>query len=314
MSKVNFAVNLNGFTNTGDLKGMIEFIETAEALGYDSVKFMDHVVGVVADKHPELGFTPYTHKSHFHECFVFMGYMAARTKRIRFITGVLGLPQRQTALVAKQLAEIDILTGGRVTLGAGIGYNATEFEAMGANFKERAKVFEEQVHVMRMLWTQESVEFQGKYHTLNHVNINPAPIQKPIPIWIGSGRTHSPVPPEAVVNRIGRIADGWVPLFRNDEATGRPKNETVDCIERMRGYAKEAGRNPEDITIELGVFTHGKPTQRVVDEVKALCDLGTTHIHARVSGETTEEMLNGSPTARQIEDIKRFTEVMDKFR
>jgi probable F420-dependent oxidoreductase len=307
---MHFAVNTNSFTNTGDFKGMIDYVHLAEKLGYDSVKFMDHVVGFVAEKHSEVAWTQYTHNSQYHECFVLMGYLAASTKKIRLVTGVVGLPQRQTALVAKQVAEIDILTGGRVTLGVGIGYNSVEFGAMGMSFSDRAQRFEEQIAVLRALWTQDVVNYQGKYHNLTDVNINPPPVQRPIPIWIGAGRSLAPIPPDKVLDRIGRLADGWVPLFRNNESTGRPEPESLVAIKKVKEAAARAGRKPDSIHMEFGLFPTGKTPQRIKDEIKALQDAGATHIHARLFGATPEELSSGQSTEQQMENLKRFADTI----
>ncbi len=140
------------------------------------------------EAHPELPPTPYTSKSEFQEVFTFMAYLSAVTLKIGFITGVLGLPQRQTALVAKQAAQVDCMSNGRLILGVGIGYNAVESGAMGEHFKTRGARVEEQIAVLRALWTRPIVSFEGKWHQLDHVNVNPLPVQRPIPICMGAGR------------------------------------------------------------------------------------------------------------------------------
>jgi probable F420-dependent oxidoreductase len=216
-----FNVNGNHFVHDGGFESLVTFVTEAEKLGYDNIRLVDHVVGIVAEEHPDLPPTPYTHKSEFQEVFTFMSYLSAITTRIGFLTGVLGLPQRQTALVAKQAAQVDYMSKGRLTLGIGIGYNHIEFEALGEEFKTRGARVEEQVDVLRALWTQDVVNFTGKWHTLRHVNVNPLPVQRPIPIWMGAGRQAQPVPPPKVVERIGKYADGFMPLFRLNEETMR---------------------------------------------------------------------------------------------
>jgi len=298
---VKYAVNVNQFTHLDDFDGMIEFVKTAEANGYDKCRFIDHIVGVEVEKHPSMVYTPYTHKSNFNEVFVLMGYLCAMTSKIKLVTGVLGLPQRQTALVAKQAAQIDNLSGGRMLLGVGLGYNEVEFRALETDFKKRARRFEEQLDVLRMLWTQEVVKFQGEFHDLDYVNVNPLPVQKPIPIWIGAGRTENPVPPDKVLERIGRKGDGWCPLFQIKEGDHTLDASEQEAIRKVADYAREAGRDPSTIDLELGYFPIGKSKQQIEDEIAALHELGANHIHIRFK----------VPTAReQIDSLKWFRDII----
>ena len=189
---------------------------------------------------PEL---PYTHKSYLHEPLTFMSYLAGITRKLQLVTAILILPQRQTALVAKQAAEVDVLSGGRLRLGIGVGWNPVEYEALGENFHNRGRRCEEQITVLRALWTQEVVQFKGEWHQISHAGLNPLPVQRPIPIWIGAGRSAQPIPPEVALRRIGRLADGWFPMFS-------PSDAGQEAITRMRTYAREAGRDPVAIGIE----------------------------------------------------------------
>lgn len=279
---VKYAINVNQFTHLDDFGGMIDFVKTAEAAGYDKVRFVDHIVGVEVEKHPQMAYTPYTHKSAFNEVFTLMSYLSAMTSRIKLVTGVLGLPQRQTAIVAKQAAMVDNLSGGRLILGVGLGYNPIEFEALETNFKTRARRFEEQLDVLRLLWTEPgSVKFEGDFHKLDHVNINPLPVQQPIPIWIGAGRTENPVPPDKVLNRIGRKGDGWCPLFRIPDGMTTLDDAAQEAIAKVGAAAAEAGRDPSTIELELGLFPDGKSAQQIKDEIAGLHALGCDHIHVR---------------------------------
>lgn len=298
---VKYAVNVNQFTHLDDFAGMIDFITTAEAEGYDKVRFVDHIVGVDVAAHPEMPYTPYTHLSNFNEVFTLMAYLCHLTSKIKLVTGVLGLPQRQTALVAKQAAMIDTLSGGRMLLGVGLGYNAVEFAALETEFKTRARRFEEQLDVLRMLWTQEIVTFKGDFHDLQSVNIRPLPIQKPIPIWIGAGRTEDPVPPEKVLERIGRKGDGWCPLFRIAEGADTLDARAQEAIAKVDAAASAAGRDPRSLDLELGLFPDGKSRETVLAEIDALHALGARHIHVRFSGKTAAE---------QIASLKRFRDLL----
>ena len=211
-----------------------DFAQAVEELGYAHLLAFDHVLGADPAAHTLTG--PYTHKSMFHEPMVLFGWLAALTERIEFVTGILILPQRQTALVAKQAAEVDILSGGRLRLGIGVGWNQVEYQALNEDFTNRGRRSEEQIALLRRLWTEDLVTFEGRWHGFRDAGINPLPVQRPIPIWIGG---HV----EATIERIGRIGDGWFPLVT-------PSDKTAARIERLRDYARAAGRDPAEIGIE----------------------------------------------------------------
>ncbi len=303
-SKLKFNVNGNHFVHDGGFESLVSFVLEAEKQGYDNIRLVDHVVGIVAAEHPDLPPTPYTHKSEFQEVFTFMSYLSAITTRIGFLTGVLGLPQRQTALVAKQAAQVDTMSKGRLTLGIGIGYNHIEFEALGEEFKTRGARVEEQVDVMRALWTQDVVNFTGKWHTLRHVNVNPLPVQRPIPIWMGAGRLQQPVPPPKVVERIGKYADGFMPLFRINEETLRLEDDALASLAEIERIGKEAGRDMSAFQLEISIYPEGKSEDRVLEEIAYLESIGTTHVHARFPNTGLEE---------QLDHLGRFTAIRDRY-
>ena len=149
-----------------DFGALRDYIQAAEDLGYAHVRILDHVLGAVPEKHPEVPNFPYSHESYIHEPFTLMAYLAAVTKKIGLTTGILILPQRQTALVAKQAAEVDVLSGGRVRLGIGVGWNSVEYEALGVDFATRGSRCDEQIEVLRQLWTEDVIDFHGKYHDI----------------------------------------------------------------------------------------------------------------------------------------------------
>jgi probable F420-dependent oxidoreductase len=228
----------------------------------------------------------------FHEPFVLFGYLAAFTRRLELVTGVIILGQRQTALVAKQAAEVDVLTGGRLRLGIGIGWNHVEYEALGTNFHDRGRRSEEQLAVLRALWTQEVVDFKGHWHQITQAGLNPLPVQRPIPLWLG-GRA------EAVIKRVGRLADGWFPQFPPDQAG-------EDTLNRMRRYAQEAGRDPAAIGIEGRInFGAGTP-DTWAQEAEAWQKVGATHLSVN-----TMRAGLGSPEAH-IKAIRQFKEAVGK--
>ena len=175
---------------------------TVEQLGFRHLLAYDHVVGGALDEHPELA-GRYTSDSLFHEVFVLFGYLAAITSTLELATGVLILPQRQTTLVAKQAAEVDVLSGGRLRLGVGIGWNAIEYEALNEDFRTRARRFEEQIALLRALWREDILTFRGDYHTVDHAGLLPMPVQQPIPLWIGASA-------EPAVRRAARLGDGYM--------------------------------------------------------------------------------------------------------
>lgn len=302
--QLKFTVNGNHFVHAGGFDALIAFTREAERLGYHYLRLVDHVVGIVAAEHPDLPPTPYTHESEFQEVFTLIAYLSAITTRIGFLTGVLGLPQRQTALVAKQAAQVDYMSGGRLILGVGIGYNHIEFEAMGEDFKTRGSRVEEQIEVMRALWTQDVVNFTGKWHTLRHVNVNPLPVQRPIPIWMGAGRTAQPVPPPKVIERIGKYADGFMPLFRINDETGKLEEDALASLDQIRGIADAAGRDPSSLQLEVGLYPHGKSADRVLEEIAYLKSIGVTHVHARFPDRALEE---------QLDFLRAFAEIRDTF-
>ncbi len=267
-----------------------EFAQAAERLGYDSLMIYDHVVG--GDPATRPGWDGFYQLQHlFHEPFVLMGYLAGATERIQFVTGIIILPQRQTALVAKQAAEVDVLSGGRLVLGIGVGWNDIEFEALGENFKDRGRRSEEQMEVLRTLWTSESVDFTGKWHRIDNAGLNPLPVQRPIPMWIGGDI-------DVVLKRIGRLGDGWIPLGLPDQSKG--------AVEKLRSYTRDAGRDPADIAVAAVAHLETSSFSEVIDEAKAWKELGATHFYV-------DTMRAGLDTPQQhIETITEFKKALEE--
>lgn len=234
---------------------------TVEQAGYTHVHAYDHVLG--ADPANRPGWTGYTDKSLFHEVFVLFGYLAAITTSVELVTGVLVLPQRQTALVAKQAAEVDVLSGGRLRLGVGIGWNQVEYQALGVPFKQRGALLEEQVDVLRKLWAEPVVSYDGRFHQIEEAGLNPLP-HRQIPIWFGGGA-------EAVLRRTGRIGDGWMPQTA-------PTAEAKARVDRLRAYAADAGRDPAAIGIEPRLTLADVPEPDWAAYVEGWRNLGATHL------------------------------------
>lgn len=267
-----------------------DYTQTAEDLGYDYFLVYDHVLGANPDRPGWDERWPYTYKNPFHEPFVLFGFLAGLTKTIEFVTGILILPQRQTALVAKQAAEVDVLSGGRLRLGMGIGWNEVEYEALGKNFRNRGKRIEEQVSLLRQLWTNELVDYEGRYETIPDAGLNPLPVQRPIPIWFGGMA-------DVVLRRMARLGDGWFPSYA-------PGDKLQAQLDRLHSYLLEAGRQPEDFGID-GHFSIAASSQpEWVNELEAWRQLGATHVGVNTMGAGLD-----TPQAH-IEAIRRFKEIV----
>jgi probable F420-dependent oxidoreductase len=246
-----------------------DFAQAVEGMGFDHLLVYDHVLGAdTADRNPPLT-GPYTKDSAFHEPFVLFGYLAGLTTTLELVTGVIVLPQRQTALVAKQAAQIDILSGGRLRLGVGSGWNYVEYEALGQDFSTRGRREEEQVQLLRDLWREETVTIDGRWDKIDRAGLNPLPGRQ-IPIWFGGGA-------DRLLERAGRIGDGWI-------ATGVPLSEAGAVVEKLHGSARAAGRDPASFGIEARVHVSDRPDRWAV-EAEAWEALGATHISLATMGE-----------------------------
>ncbi|HKZ68973.1 MAG TPA: LLM class F420-dependent oxidoreductase [Anaerolineales bacterium] len=246
-----------------------DYAQMAESLGFTHIVAYDHVLGANPER-PGGWKGPYTHESAFHEPFVLFSFMAAHTTTIQFVPGVIILPQRQTALVAKQAATLDVLSKGRLRLGVGLGWNEVEYAALGQDFHTRGRRIEEQVALMRQLWTQPLVTFNGKWHTLPDVGLKPLPVQRPIPIWFGGSV-------EAAVKRLARLADGWLLTYRSlDQA--RP------MLEKLDQFLAEAGRSRDSFGLEPRlVYGDGDP-ESWAKEIEAWKAFRPTHLSFNTMG------------------------------
>ncbi|MCV7093857.1 LLM class F420-dependent oxidoreductase [Mycobacterium kubicae] len=245
----------------GDPAVVRAYGQAVEGLGFSHILAYDHVVGADPDVHP--GWQgPYNIESTFHEPFVMFGYLAALTS-LELVTGVIILPQRQTVLVAKQAAEVDLLTAGRFRLGIGLGWNAVEYEALGERFTNRGRRSEEQVELMRRLWTQRSVTFNGRYHTVTGAGLGPMPNQQPIPIWFGAAS-------DRAYERAGRLGDGWFPMME----PGPGLDYAREQVERA---ATAAGRDARSVGME-GRVTWTGDRDKAAGEIAAWKAAGATHL------------------------------------
>jgi probable F420-dependent oxidoreductase len=212
---------------------------------------------------------PYTHKEMFHEPFTLYSYLAAITETIEFVTGILILPQRQTALVAKQAAQLDLMSGGRLRLGVGIGWNRVELESLGEEFSTRGKRSEEQVKLLRRLWSEPLVKFDGEFHTLDDVGINPLPKHR-IPIWFGGGA-------DVVLRRAARLGDGWMPSTMSPE-------KMKSYVEKLFGYLAEEGRSMEDFGLDVRMSVRLQPPDQWDPLISEYQSLGATHLSINTMG------------------------------
>jgi probable F420-dependent oxidoreductase len=240
----------------------------AEKLGFSHLLAYDHVLG--ADPAIHEGWDgPYDVHTQFHEVLVLFGYLAAVTA-MELVTGILILPQRQTALVAKQAAEVDLLSGGNFRLGVGLGWNAVEYEALGQRFNNRGARMAEQVSLLRRLWTETTVTHQGTYEQVPGAGLAPMPIQRPIPVWFGASS-------ERALRRSGQLGDGWFP-----QASPGPKLDWArDLVEKA---AVEAGRDPAALGMEGRVSWKPGEAQNLVDQVGQWRDAGATHLSINTMG------------------------------
>jgi probable F420-dependent oxidoreductase len=241
-----------------DIPAIVAFAQLAEQLGFTHLRVPDQILR--------------PNNRHLHEPLTLMAYLAALTKKIELTPSVIILPVRQTILVAKQAAEIDILSGGRLRLGIGVGGSEEEYHFMGENYKTRGKKCDEQMKLLKALWSKESVKFSGEWHNIPEAGINPLPIQRPIPMWIGARAS----PNQAVINRIGTLSDGWFVLCSPEEF---PKINI-----KIHDAAQKVGRNPKEIGTEAGVAVVGAREHEWQSRVKGWKRMGLSHLCIRTLG------------------------------
>ncbi len=249
----------------GDPAVVRDYAQAVEAMGYDFLEAPDHVLGVNAASRPDWDHSRNTSKDLFHDPFVLLGFLAGCTSKLGFSTGVLILPQRQTVLVAKQAASLDVLCGGRFRLGIGVGWNEVEFLGLNENFRNRGRRSEEQVQVMQALWAEDHVTFKRRYHTIDDAGINPRPASGRVPVWFGGHH-------DATLTRIAKWGDGWMP---NAYA---PDQSAIDVFEKLRGLTRAEGRDPQAIGIEVWTSCGSGTPADWRKEVAFWKSAGATHI------------------------------------
>jgi probable F420-dependent oxidoreductase len=250
----------------GDPEIVSRFGLAVEELGFDHLLVYDHVVGATHDREPKL-WGPYTEKDPFHDPFIMFAYLAAITKRIEFVTGILVLPQRQTVIVAKQTTDIDLLSGGRLRLGVATGWNYVEFDALGIDYKSRGRRLDEQVGYLRKLWSEPLVTFTGEFDKIDRGNILPRPKRR-IPIWIGG---HA----DAGFRRGALLGDGFI--FSTDIEAAETE------LGRVNHFLAESGRKSDTFGKEMLIRFGNKPAE-VIERIEKWRDLGGTHVCVATMG------------------------------
>lgn len=239
-----------------------DFAQTAEELGFSHILTYEHVLGIDPDRPGWKGI--YSLEDPFHEPFSLFSFMAAVTEQISFLTSIVILPQRQTVLAAKQAATLDVLSGGRLRLGVGIGWNEPEYIALGEDFHNRGRRVEEQVELMRTLWTEPLVNFSGQWNIVEDAGLNPRPIQQPIPIWFGG---HA----DPVIRRAARLGDGWIPNYPTAE-------EARPHFDKLERHLEEAGRTIDEFGIEVRIHYREGDPDRLGSLIQGWQEERATHI------------------------------------
>ena len=280
----------------GDPLTVRDYAQGMEAAGYDFVEAPDHVLGVNVASRPDWEADRNTSQDLFHDPFVLLSYVTGVAPRLGLSTGVLILAQRQTALVAKQAACLDVLCQGRFRLGIGVGWNKVEYVGLNENFHNRGRRSEEQVQVIQALWKQQHVSFEGRYHHIDDAGINPRPSSGRVPIWYGGHHTNT-------LSRIAKWGDGWMP---NAFA---PDDNAVKAFDDLRAQVEAAGRDPSAVGIEVWTSCGAGTPADWAHEAAFWRDLGATHIcltttfnrrhHRRIAGTRLKDHLDAATHYRE---------------
>ena len=289
-------IQIGAFFPTNDLPAdrvaIRDWAQAAEAIGFDFVEVSDHVLGADWSALPDFDESfvkangSFDVDDSFHEIFVTMAYIAAVTERVGLASRILILPQRQTALVAKQAAQLDVVSGGRLRLGIGTGWNPVEYEALGQDWRVRGRRQAEQIELMNQLWTNRTVTFDGEFDRVRHAGIKPLPIQQPIPIWLGGEA-------EPVLRRAAKYGQGWLPRFRPDEQLEGP-------LERLHTYLQAEGREPSAFGLEGWVRSNIGGPDKWQTEAERWVTVGATHVTFYTS------KLGIGAVEQQIEAMNQF--------
>lgn len=283
------AIQLGAFFPTRDMPAdrvaIRDWAQAAEGLGFDYIEVSDHVLGADRKALPQFE-GPYDIDDSFHETFTTLSFIAAATDEVALSTGVLILPQRQTALVAKQAAQVDVLCGGRLRLGIGVGWNQVELESLGEDWSVRGRRQEEQVQLLNKLWSERTVSFEGEFDAMHHVGLNPMPIQQPIPLWFGGGA-------RATLKRAAKWGQGWIPL-------GAPDDKLASQLETLHGDLRAEGRDPADFGLEAWLRSGIGGPDKWAEGAERWKQLGVTHLTFYTSGQGVGSV------GEQVEAMRSF--------
>ena len=243
-----------------EVSAVREYVQALEEMGYDYVTASDHVLlpDVTEEERTSLQGAGYHMGSAMREPFVFLSFVAGMTTKLELVTSIIILPQRQTVLVAKQAAELDALSEGRLRLGVGLGRVEMEYEALGKDFHNRGKRMDEQIDLMRKLWTEQSLTYKGTWETVTRAGLNPPPAQRPIPIWMGGGIGQGKIV-DTTLKRVARLADGWCPLPSQD------REMMAEARRRLKEYVAAEGKDQNGFSIEMRTTARGGPKAWVGD-------------------------------------------------
>ena len=277
-----FGVSLPVRELQNNLTAIRDFAQMAEGLGLNHLRVPEQIIRA--------------NGNHLHESMMMLAYIAAITKKIQLVPSVVILPARQTALFAKQAAELDVLSNGRVRLGVGVGSNEDEYAALGIDFHSRGRRCNEQIRLLKKLWSEEAVNFDGEFHNIYNVGINPLPVQRPIPLWIGARA----LPNKSVVRRIGQLSDGWFVLC--------DPNQYSELCDQIAAEAEAVGRSADNLGREAGVAVAGPRESEWQDRVIGWYEKGLTHLCLRTLGgqlSASEHLAKLEQAVKSIPDIVR---------
>jgi probable F420-dependent oxidoreductase len=266
-----------------------DFAQAVEGMGFNHYGFAERVVQNDVSKLPEFAGRPANYRGLFNEVFTLMCFLAGVTSRIELMSCILILPIRPTALVAKQAAHAQMLSGGRIRLGVAVGGSPLEYEAMGVDFHTRGRRMTEQIEVLRRLWTEDSVFIQSEFHNLRYATLNPRP-EPMIPIWIGSGNTNAPFPADNLLRRAARIADGFTAMSL------LPLERASELTQKLRGFVAEYGRAPGSFGIEGDITLTGKTPDAWAREAQYWRDAGADRLILRMRDMSTADQLENLRT------------------
>ncbi len=269
------------------------YVQAVETMGFDYLLAYEHLLGADPARYPDRSFV-YTYETLFHEPFVLFGFLAGFTSRLELVTGIVILPQRNTAATAKQAAEVDVLSGGRLRLGIGVGWNQAEMEGAGYTFHDRGRRVDEQIVVMKALWSKPLVTFEGRYHKLDAVGINPRPVQQPLPLWFGGAA-------DAMLRRMARHGEGWITNHLTAESA-------QDVLAALRQYLAEERRDPAAFGIDFRINMARTPRSEWESVIEGWRAAGATHVAINTMGA-------GFATLNDhLEGVQAFWEMAQKLR